>query len=76
MCTDGLFPRIGDDRSEGCEQTGGAARDFPAALGWVGVVSWLTEDVALMQLPVAVEPVAYLDNSPFLLPAARLLDDF
>ena len=50
--------------------------DFPAALGWVGVVSWLTEDVALMQLPVAVEPAAYLDNSPFLLPAARLLDDF
>ncbi len=50
--------------------------DFPAALGWVGVVSWLTEDVALMQLPVAVEPTAYLDNSPFLLPAARLLDDF
>lgn len=50
--------------------------DFPTALGWVGVVSWLTEDVAFMQLPVAVEPAAYLDNSPFLLPAARLLDDF
>ncbi len=50
--------------------------DFPAASGWLGVVSWLTEDVALMQLPVAVEPAAYLDNSPFLLPAARLLDDF
>ncbi len=49
---------------------------FPGALGWVGVVSWLTEDVAFMQLPVAVEPAAYLDNSPFLLPAARLLDDF
>jgi peptide chain release factor subunit 1 len=49
---------------------------FPAGLGWVGVVSWLTEDVAFMQLPLAVEPAAYLDNSPFLLPAARLLDDF
>lgn len=49
---------------------------FPDAFGWVGVVSWLTEDVAFMQLPVAVEPAAYLDNSPFLLPAARLLDDF
>jgi peptide chain release factor subunit 1 len=49
---------------------------FPAASGWLGVVSWLTEDVALMQLPVAAEPAAYLDNSPFLLPAARLLDDF
>ncbi|MHC4656525.1 MAG: hypothetical protein ACYS91_16140, partial [Planctomycetota bacterium] len=23
--------------------------DFPSALGWVGVVSWLTEEVALMQ---------------------------
>jgi peptide subunit release factor 1 (eRF1) len=50
--------------------------DFPGALGWVGVVSWLTEEVALMQLPVAMEPAAYLDNSPFLLAAARLLDDF
>ncbi|NIP24284.1 MAG: hypothetical protein GWN67_08910, partial [Phycisphaerae bacterium] len=50
--------------------------NFPVALGWVGVVSWLTEEVALMQLPVAVEPAAYLDNSPLLLTAARLLDDF
>ncbi|MBL7152780.1 MAG: hypothetical protein ISS79_03625 [Phycisphaerae bacterium] len=50
--------------------------DFPEALGWVAVVSWLTEQVALMQLPVAVERAAYLDNSPFLLPAARLLDDY
>ena len=49
---------------------------FPSAPGWVGVVSWLTEDVAFMQLPVAVELAAYLDNSPFLLPVARLLDDF
>ena len=32
--------------------------DFPGALGWVGVVSWLTEEVALMQLPAAVEPAA------------------
>jgi len=50
--------------------------DFPEAVGWVAVASWLTGDVALMQLPVAVEPAAYLDNSPFLLPAARLLDDY
>ena len=37
---------------------------LPPAMGWVGVVSWLTEDVNFMQLPVAVEPAAYLDNSP------------
>jgi peptide chain release factor subunit 1 len=48
---------------------------LPTALGWVGVVSWLTEEAAFMQLPSEVEPAAYLDNSPFLLPAARLLDD-
>ena len=29
-----------------------------------------------MQLPAAVEPAAHLDNSAFLLPAGRLLDDF
>jgi peptide chain release factor subunit 1 len=49
---------------------------LPPAPGWVGVVSWLTDEVAFMQLPEAVEPSAYLDDSPFLLPAARLLDDF
>ncbi len=49
---------------------------LPAAPGWLAVVSWLTEDVALMHLPAAVGPVAYLDNSPFLLPAARDLDDY
>jgi peptide chain release factor subunit 1 len=48
---------------------------LPEALGWVGVVSWLTEEAAFMQLPTEVAPAAYLDNSPFLLPAARLLDD-
>jgi peptide chain release factor subunit 1 len=48
---------------------------LPDALGWVGVVSWLTEEAAFMQLPSEVEQAAYLDNSPFLLPAARLLDD-
>ena len=48
---------------------------LPPAMGWVGVVSWLTEDVTFMPLPAAVEPAAYLDNSPFLLPAGRLLDD-
>ena len=48
---------------------------LPPPMGWVGVVSWLTEDVTFMQLPAAVEPAAYLDNSPFLLPAGRLLDD-
>lgn len=46
------------------------------ALGWVGVVSWLTEETIFMQLPAEVEPAAYLDNSPFLFPAGRLLDDF
>jgi len=50
--------------------------DFPQALGWLAVVSWLTEQVALMQLPTAIDSAAYLDNSPFLLPAARLLDDY
>ena len=49
---------------------------LPAAPGWLAVISWLTEDVALMQLPAAVEAAAYLDNSPFLLPAARDLDDY
>lgn len=49
---------------------------LPPAVAWVGVVSWLTEDVAFVQLPAAVELAAYLDNSPFLFPAARLLDDF
>jgi peptide subunit release factor 1 (eRF1) len=39
-------------------------------------VSWLTEEKVFMQLPTKVEPAAYLDNSPFLFPAARLLDDF
>lgn len=48
---------------------------LPAASGWVGVVSWLTGESAFMQLPAVVDPAAYLDNSPFLLPAARLLDD-
>ena len=48
---------------------------LPTALGWVGVVSWLTEEAAFMPLPSDVEPAAYLDNSPFLFPAARLLDD-
>ena len=31
---------------------------LPPAMGWVGVVSWLTEDVTFMQLPAAVEPAA------------------
>lgn len=48
---------------------------LPPALGWVGVVSWLTEEVAFMQLPSAVDCAAYLDNSPLLLPAGRMLDD-
>jgi peptide subunit release factor 1 (eRF1) len=48
---------------------------FPSAPGWVGVVSWLTEEAAFMPLPSEPKPAAYLDNSPFLLPAARLLDD-
>ena len=48
---------------------------LPSAPGWVGVVSWLTDEAAFMPLPTKVEPAAYLDNSPFLLPAARLLDD-
>ncbi|MBB77160.1 MAG: hypothetical protein CMJ75_21860 [Planctomycetaceae bacterium] len=46
-----------------------------SAVGWVAVVSWVTEEVWLMKLPAAVEPAAYLDNSPYLLPAGRLLDD-
>lgn len=48
---------------------------LPPAEGWMAVISWLTEDAAFMQLPTAVEPAVYLDNSPFLLPAGRLLDD-
>jgi peptide subunit release factor 1 (eRF1) len=48
---------------------------LPPALGWVGVVSWLTEEVAFMQLPSTLDSAAYLDNSPFLLPAGRMLDD-
>jgi peptide subunit release factor 1 (eRF1) len=44
-------------------------------MGWVGVVSWLTDELVFMQLPAAVEPAAYLDNSPLLFPAGRLLDD-
>jgi len=53
-----------------------AGLTLPPARGWVGVVSWMTEDVAFVQLPVPVEPAACLDNSPFLYPAGRLLDDF
>ncbi len=45
------------------------------APGWIGVVSWLSEDVALIPLPDAVRPSAFLDNSPFLYPAGQLLDD-
>ncbi len=45
------------------------------AEGWMAAISWLTENAAFMELPIAVEPAAYLDNSPFLLPAGRLLDD-
>lgn len=48
---------------------------LPPADGWVGVVCWLTDEAAFVQLPAEVEPAAHLDNSPFLLPAARLLDD-
>jgi peptide subunit release factor 1 (eRF1) len=48
---------------------------LPPAPGWIGVVSWLTEETAFMPLPSDVKPAAYLDNSPFLFPAARLLDD-
>ena len=48
---------------------------LPPAVGWVAVVSWITEEIQLMRLPAVVEPAAYLDNSPFLLPAGRLLDD-
>ncbi len=48
---------------------------LPPADGWVGVVSWLTDDAVFVQLPAEVEPAVHLDNSPFLLPAARLLDD-
>jgi peptide subunit release factor 1 (eRF1) len=49
--------------------------ELPAAAAWVGVVSWLTDEVAFMQLPADVAPAAYLDNSPFLLTAARMLDN-
>jgi peptide subunit release factor 1 (eRF1) len=49
--------------------------DFDPAPGWVGVVSWLTEEVYFVPLPAEVEPAAHLDNSPFLYPAGRLLDD-
>ena len=48
--------------------------ELPPAHGWVGVVSWMTEDAVFVQLPAAVEPAAHLDNSAFLLPAGRLLD--
>jgi hypothetical protein len=51
-------------------------KSLPSAPGWIGVVSWLTNDAAFMRLPTEVNPAAYLDNSPFLLPAARQLDDF
>ncbi len=50
--------------------------ELPPAHGWVSVVSWMTEDAVFLQLPAAVEPAVHLDNSAFLLPAARLLDDF
>jgi len=49
--------------------------NLPPAMGWVAVVSWLTDEAALVQLPGEVKPMVYLDNSPFLLPAARQLDD-
>jgi len=51
------------------------AVNLPSAMGWLGVVSWLTDEAAFMQLPGEVKPMVYLDNSPFLLPAARQLDD-
>ena len=40
------------------------------------VVSWLTEDAKFVQLPAKVEEKAYLDNSPYLITAARQLDDY
>lgn len=49
---------------------------FPAAPAWVGVASWLTEDLAFVRLPATADPMACLDNSPFLFTAGRLLDDF
>ncbi|MFC1736638.1 Vms1/Ankzf1 family peptidyl-tRNA hydrolase [Candidatus Hydrogenedentota bacterium] len=49
--------------------------DFPKAVAWLGVVSWLTEEAFFVQLPATVEPEACLDNSAFLFPAARLIDD-
>jgi peptide chain release factor subunit 1 len=49
--------------------------NLPPAQGWLAVVSWLTDEAVFMQLPDAAGPAVYLDNSPFLLPAARLLDD-
>ena len=50
--------------------------DLPEAEAWMGVVSWLTEDAAFVQLPAAVTDAAYLDNSPYLLTAALQLDDY
>jgi len=49
---------------------------LPPAEGWLGVVSWLTEDAVFVPLPAAPKRAAYLDDSPFLLPAARLVDDY
>lgn len=48
---------------------------LPPAESWMGVVSWLTEEAAFVRLPAPVKASAHLDNSPFLFPAARMLDD-
>jgi peptide chain release factor subunit 1 len=74
---EGLTPDEAEHRSRSLDLWRAAISkaSLPAAPGWVGVMSWLTDEAVFMQLPTEVEPAAYLDNSPFLLPAARLLDD-
>jgi len=73
----GLTPDEAEHRRQSLDLWRATTADLslPPASGWVAVVSWLTDQIVFVQLPSAVEPAAYLDNSPFLLTAARLLDD-
>lgn len=73
---------LSDDEQEHLERSlevwhkAAESLNLPDAPGWLGVVSWMTDDVVFVPLPKPPKCRAYLDNSPYLYPAGRLLDDF
>ncbi len=74
--------RLSDDerehRDRNIERWREATTDLalPDAPGWLAVVSWMTDQVCAIPLPKPPQVAAYLDNSPFLYPAGRLIDEF